>query len=121
MISSIMARKTVRGRARRLLRRRLGRVRRFGLGALAGAACWLAVGCTPPQDFDQGPDGPVRVATFNTRCIVPEMDDLSVWTQIVNAMEKGATFCNGTLAELAGDILSVGGLTEMPCCVPVPL
>ncbi len=96
-------------------RPRSGRTRCFALGTLAAAVCCMAGNCLPFPGAGQGvpnESARVRVATFNTRCIVPEMDDLTIQTQIINALEKGAVLCDGTLAEIAGDILSVGGLTD---------
>ena len=49
--------------------------------------CYLASSCPLTPDTGQeipGESSRIRAATFNTRCIVPEMDNLSVWTQIIN-------------------------------------
>lgn len=97
------------------LRLRFDRTRSAILGAAAVAVCCMVSGCPPvPSQTEDAPSetAQVRVATFNTRCIVPEMDDIEVFTQVVNALEKGVFLCESTLAEIAGEVLSVGGLTD---------
>jgi hypothetical protein len=85
---------------------------RLFLLAVAACVVGVIVGGCPPGQGGSAANHAVRVATFNTECIVPEMGDLNILTQVVNAVEKAGTLCNGTLADIAGDILSAGGLTD---------
>lgn len=115
MKSVFRARMTVQRTDSGAQRPRSGRTRRFALGTVAAAICCTAGNCLPFPGAGQGvpnESARVRVATFNTRCIVPEMDDINVLTQVINALEKGVVLCEGTLAEIAGDVLSLGGLTD---------